>query len=291
MHFVTDYKHDIPLRLSFNHLARQVFGIDFEEWYQRGCWDDNYICYSMVDGGQVVANVSVSKMRLLLEGRIHNALQIGAVMTHPDYRSQGLSRQLLETVLAEHEQDYDFVYLYANSSVLDFYPKFGFKPVRQNRITAQVRSTATQARPARRLDMSNPADWELTVKLVRQRKPLYTRCSALGADSIFAWHCLNEFPQDIYYVEEQELLVVCRKEEGVVHIADVVGRGDIRLADFIDALPFAGQLQVEFGFTPGFADVEPLVETLELDPDDTFFIRPAAFLLPEGVRFPLTART
>lgn len=45
-------------------------------------------------------------------------------MTHPDYRGQGLAKKLLEHVIAKYEDQYDFLYLFANDTVLDFYPKF-----------------------------------------------------------------------------------------------------------------------------------------------------------------------
>jgi hypothetical protein len=92
LRFVSDYKQETPLRLSFNSLAKRVFGIDFEQWYQQGSWDDRYVCYSFADKGQIVANVSVTKMKLLLEGSIHPALQIGTVMTDPAYRKQAVQK-------------------------------------------------------------------------------------------------------------------------------------------------------------------------------------------------------
>lgn len=45
-HFIKDYKQDDARRASFNRLADSIFGIQFEEWYQQGFWNDNYICYS-----------------------------------------------------------------------------------------------------------------------------------------------------------------------------------------------------------------------------------------------------
>lgn len=48
-------------------------------------------------------------------------------MTDPDYRGRGLSRWLIDRVLEDFEQQVDFIFLYANDSVLDFYPKLGFK--------------------------------------------------------------------------------------------------------------------------------------------------------------------
>ncbi|WP_397386234.1 GNAT family N-acetyltransferase [Paenibacillus sp. VCA1] len=85
-----DYKYHDEYRASFNRLSKLVFGI-----YQKGAWDDRYICHSFVADDEVIANVSVSKMNLVIKGDIR-ALQIGTVMTHPEHRGKGLSKQLMK---------------------------------------------------------------------------------------------------------------------------------------------------------------------------------------------------
>lgn len=53
-------------------------------------------------------------------------------MMHPDYRNQGLSGKLMNHIIEVYEQEYNFIYLFANESVLDFYPKFGFEKVQES---------------------------------------------------------------------------------------------------------------------------------------------------------------
>lgn len=43
-------------------------------------------------------------------------------MTHPDYRNQGLAAKLLNHIIGKYEKEYDYIYLFANETVLDFYP-------------------------------------------------------------------------------------------------------------------------------------------------------------------------
>ena len=40
--FVKDYRDNPGLRASFNALAGEIFGLDFEDWYQNGYWGDSY---------------------------------------------------------------------------------------------------------------------------------------------------------------------------------------------------------------------------------------------------------
>ncbi|MGD6968452.1 GNAT family N-acetyltransferase [Rossellomorea vietnamensis] len=114
--FVKGYRDNISLRKSFNSLASQVFGIDFEKWYERGFWTGKYEPYSLVDGDKVIANVSVNKINLIIEGERKGAVQLGTVMTHKDYRGKGLSGVLMRNVLEEFK-DVDLIYLFANSTV------------------------------------------------------------------------------------------------------------------------------------------------------------------------------
>lgn len=52
-------------------------------------------------------------------------------MTDVKYRDQGLLRIIMEKVIAEWKDKCELIYLFANDSVLDFYPKFGFDKVQQ----------------------------------------------------------------------------------------------------------------------------------------------------------------
>ncbi|MBV7504031.1 GNAT family N-acetyltransferase [Bacillus sp. sid0103] len=97
--FIKNYQDNKGLRGSFNQLALNTFGIEFENWYQNGYWTEKYMPYSFVDHNQVVANVSVNLLNLVINAEEKQAIQIGTVMTHPNYRNKGLSRRLIEMVL------------------------------------------------------------------------------------------------------------------------------------------------------------------------------------------------
>jgi predicted acetyltransferase len=75
----------------------------------------------------VVANVSVNKMEFIANEKSEKYLQLGTVMTEKKYRNRGF----IKTIMQEIEKDYydiiDGIYLFANDSVLEFYPKFGYK--------------------------------------------------------------------------------------------------------------------------------------------------------------------
>ena len=65
-------------------------------------------------------------MNLIVNDKTVNGIQIGAVGTLPEYRNKGLSKYLMDLVLDKYQDSTDISFLFANETVTEFYPKFGF---------------------------------------------------------------------------------------------------------------------------------------------------------------------
>ena len=129
MELVKNFRENAALRASFNALAEQTFdGLNFETWYTNGHWTDNYCPYAVVEDGEVIANVSVNRTPILVDGTVVRLFQIGTVMTKPEYRNKGLSRLLMAEIEKDLAAEADGFYLFAHTGVLQFYPKFGYRP-------------------------------------------------------------------------------------------------------------------------------------------------------------------
>jgi len=72
---ISDYKYIEAYKKSFNELAKIVYRLDFKKWYETRCWNDNYICYSYVDGDKIIENASINKMTLVSNGKEYKAIQ------------------------------------------------------------------------------------------------------------------------------------------------------------------------------------------------------------------------
>lgn len=87
-------------------------------------------------------------------------------MTHPAYRHQGLAAKLINYIPDKCGNEYDFIYLFANDKVLDFYPKF-------------VKKQVTPKSTLRKLDVNIHADFMLMKEFAAERIPVSTRLSRL----------------------------------------------------------------------------------------------------------------
>ncbi|MBO0523528.1 GNAT family N-acetyltransferase [Clostridium botulinum] len=84
--YICNYKDNSILRDSFNELTEKTYGFNFKQWYEDGYWGDKYIPYSLLDGDNVVSNVSVNIIDFLILGEQKRYVQIGTVMTDEEYR-------------------------------------------------------------------------------------------------------------------------------------------------------------------------------------------------------------
>jgi len=153
---IKDYRHDPALREAFYRHTQRVF----PRWQEHGHWSEDYMPHSILEGEQMIANASVTRMKLWLEGNPIRGLQIGTVGTLPEFRNRGLARLLMEHVMDTYAAQAELIFLFTNETVLDFYPKFGFRPVREVVFVATENLPVPQYQ-ARKLDISREQDMAL----------------------------------------------------------------------------------------------------------------------------------
>lgn len=288
---ISDYKQNERLKVSFNELAKEVFGLDFKEWYDRGCWNDNYICYSYVDGETVIANASINKMVVVSNGEEYNAIQVGTVMTHPDYRHQGLAAKLMDHIIQKYEQYYDFIYLFANETVLDFYPKFGFESVQESSFslnTSDLRIQQDKKFTLRKLDVTNQADFELMKEFAAKRVPVSSILGVKVDEHLVLFYFILALSDAVYYIEEEKLIVILKEEDQVLHLFDIISKRSIELESVLAGIVSAEMKTIKFYFTPDLEGKDIHIELIT-ERNDLLFVRPLLKDLNKPFLFPLTS--
>ena len=267
---VKHYRDNKALRDSFNALAEKTFGLNFEGWYQNGFWKDNYDPYSVVVDGKVIANVSVNKTDMVIGGERKRFYQLGTVMTGESYRNRGLIR----AIMAEVERDIrdaDGVYLFANDSVVEFYPKFGFRKGAEYVYTKAVDQSGKNRMV--NVPMANAADWAVLSRAM-EGNTFHGGCDMAGNPGLIFFYVSQFMQECVFYSAELDAYVIAEQEDGNLLIHNVFSPKQIELDDVIAA--FGGEVkQVTLGFAPADAagfEVQELHEE-----DTTFFVKGTVF--------------
>lgn len=241
---VKGYRADDALRRSFDALAKRTFGLTFEDWYQNGFWGDDYVPYSVVVDGEVAANVSVNRTDFVLDG----------------------------------------VYLFANDTVLDFYPKFGFRRAAEIRYARALEPGG--AASAVRVPMRDREAWDRLTAVIRSSAPCgrFSLCGNTGLPLFY----VSKFMQDCVYRVAPETYAVAELEDGVLRLHAVYA--EKQPAPEAVARAFGGAVRrVQLGFTP--LDTTGWEAEAVHEDDTTLFVRGAGFRDFErrGLMFPVLA--
>ncbi|WP_107926949.1 GNAT family N-acetyltransferase [Lysinibacillus parviboronicapiens] len=288
---ISDYRDNIKYKESFNELAKKVFALDFQQWYDRGFWSDNYICYSYLDGNQVIANASVNKMDIVSNGKEYRAIQVGTVMTHPDYRHQGLAAKLMNHIIKKYEKDCDFIYLFANDTVLDFYPKFGFEKVQESSFSLKTchLKKLTEKATVRKLDINNQGDFALMKEFAVTRTPVSSILGVKNNEHLLMFYLILVFHDAIYYVEEEDVIIIFEQQEHELHIFDIISKKRVGL-EIINCVVSTDMEVINFYFTADFDC--PYIETAFItNSEDTLFVRPVVNRETKHFLWPLTSHS
>jgi predicted N-acetyltransferase YhbS len=263
-------------------------GRTFPIWGARGGWVAGYDVFAAIADNQIVSTVGRSAMRFVINGEERSGYQLGAVATRPGHRNRGLARLLMNKVLGELDAPDQPVILFANPSVLDFYPRFGFRRLSQARFVGHVdlRPSGTFA-PT--LDLARPID----------RAWLADHCaSAIATGQHFAARDyypamlfnLTHRPRTIIRLDLFGAVVIVQQDGNRLVIEDLLPTRPFRLKD---ALPYVCAKPVrtlEFGFHP--EAWWPNAESQALDDGGSpLFTRGVAVDVEEPIRFPDLAQT
>ena len=219
-----NYRENEDLRRSFNELAEKVFGLNFENWYKNGFWKDNYIPYSVIEDGKVVSNVSVNACNMNYDGRLVKLIQLGTIMTDTDYRGKGYSRILMERVISDYKDKVDGIYLFANDSVLDFYPRFGFKTGKEYQYSKDVNNTDEDRTVM--VPMADKEAWDKMVRLITEKEQ-NSRFYMVENTGLYMFYLSQFMQENTFYIESCDSYAVAEIEDDTLILHTIIGKGDV----------------------------------------------------------------
>jgi len=270
MEIIRNYRHNKQLRDSFNALAEETFGLNFENWYQMGYWGDNYNPYSIVMDGKIVANVSLNRTDMEIGGQRKRLYQIGTVMTSPEYRNRGLIRSIMAEI-EKDTQDADGMYLFGNDEVVEFYPKFGFVPGKEYLYTRQVSQNGESLWKMVPMDKKENRD---ALAAAMAENTFRTGCTMVDNPELIFFYAAQFMQENVFFWEEKKTWTIAEIEDGNLLLHNVFCSGDISLDEVIAA--FGAEVKT---VTLGFAPENPEGFTVEdyREEDCNFFIKGEVF--------------
>ena len=267
---VKNYRTNDALRRSFNALAEKTFGLNFENWYQNGFWGDNYNPYSVVIDGQVVANVSLNRTDMVIDGKRRKLLQLGTVMTDESFRNRGYIRAIMQQIDKDYPDTHG-VYLFANDSVVDFYPKFGFRKSHEYEYSKTVCDTG-ECR-MEQIIMDTPEKWALLGQAMEDHQ-FHCGCHMVDNPGLIFFYVSQFMQECAYYCNELDTWVIAELEEDALLIHNVFAKEPVDLDDVVEAFG-SGISRVTLGFTP--SETSGWTKSLIGQDDCTFFVKGHAF--------------
>ncbi|WP_342433166.1 GNAT family N-acetyltransferase [Neobacillus sp. FSL H8-0543] len=282
--FIKDYKNNDQYRLSFNNLAKETFGIDFETWYQQGHWNENYICYSYLKDESVISNVSLNTMELITYGKRQKAIQIGTVMTDPSYRRQGLAQKLMNKVLEDYDPTYELYFLAADKEAIPLYEKCGFKLNAENQYMIDLTGYNKITEPLKPVEISPKSILEIK----KQSQPLSTVLSATGDEHVLMFYYTLGFNHSIYQ-PQPDVTAIFEIEEDTLHLYEILSPRKVDLQELIEKISPIGVNKVCCHFTPD----QPIKNLhASIDTSSNWMLRTTSNnSFPKLARYPKIAQT
>lgn len=270
MNVIHGYRSDKAIRDSFNALAEATFGLDFEGWYQNGFWKENYDPHSIVIDGEVVSNVSVNRTDLMIGGKRYRVLQLGTVMTAEEHRGKGYGREIMAYIEKEYA-DVDGIYLFANDTVVDYYPRFGFRPAVEYAYRKSVPQTGECK--AEQVIMDHADAWAKLAKAM-EKSTFREGCPMVENPGLIFFYVSQFMQEAVYYIAELDAWVIAEPEEGCLTIHNIFA--DEKVTIDAVAAAFGGDVkEIALGFAPECAEGWELSEIHE--EDTHFFVKGGIF--------------
>jgi GNAT superfamily N-acetyltransferase len=244
----SDYFDDPDAKASFERYAKEIFGLDFSRWKARGLWDHQYKPFSAFAGGECVASICVYPSEMRVDGVRKKGAQLLTVGTLPEYRLQGIQKEIWKRAHAWIKQEYDFVFLFTDESAAGLYEKLGLR--RQPEYFETIRCTKATSHaklPFKRLNLEQDRDYEIIERLAGEREMVSHRIGFLNPN-LLLFMFLYIYQSWSYYLEDIDTVIVAEETKDRLRIHDIVARQMPKLSDIDSFLAQFKKEEIELLF-------------------------------------------
>ena len=131
---------------------------------------------------------------------------------------------LMEKIIEDYENKVDGIYLFANDSVVDFYPKFGFRKSREFQFSKAVNNDAE--RTAQLVPMAEKSDWDNMVQILNQTEQ-NAKVYMVSNAGLYMFYLAQFMRENTFYIEDCDSYAIAEIEDDTLILHAVVGSGAI----------------------------------------------------------------
>ncbi|CAM4325482.1 MULTISPECIES: GNAT family N-acetyltransferase [Bacillus cereus group] len=284
---IVDLLMEEPKREQLFPLFEEVFGITIQtlnDFSEKGYWDNTFKAVSFLQDDKVIANVGAFSLPLLINGERINAMGIQSVMTHPNFRRQGLMTHLLDKIIVEIDKECDCVVLFTENPEL--YASFGFNVVQEYLMTIPYDKNKENDFLLRKLDYYNEENRQLIQETIDSSQRLSNKFSTSNFQSSFYLNMYDaKWNEKLYYSEKLDALIVYEVDNEKLKLYGV----------FAPVIPVLDEIcgeiserftEIEFYFSPDQLGIED-VQFTELQSSKYLMVRSNKELDFKGYKFPV----
>jgi len=286
--FHKNYGGNKSRREQLYPLFDTVFNIPieaFRDFHSRGFWDETYRPFTYFEEEKAVANVSLFQMEFFINGEMVNATGIQSVMTHPDYRGQGLMKSLFNEALAFIDQKDEPAFLMTSSPEL--YTPFGFKSIEEYYFVRSYEHKPEGPTQLQKVDIFNEKDLHTFRSKWENRTPLSKEFMPLRYQSSFFLNMYNpNLHELLYYCDGLDAYLVYDVEGGTLELFDIIADQIPDLEDICRAIPEPFE-NIAVYFNPDQFKEE--FEAVKYETVDHFMVRGNVDLAGTKIKLPITA--
>ncbi len=232
----TGYIADADAFSSLADLLQDTFDIDIRLLDRFAGPDPTSMPFGYFDAhGRCVANFSAVSMPLVIGGRQVRAVGYQSGAVRPDYRGQGLYRDLRRRAFAwAEEQGFELGLLLTDKP--DLYRPYGFRVAPQHAFRGKSPAVPSPVPSARPLSPDNPADVDLVLALLARRQPVSDVFAVAGHAVEFLLNACFDSEIRLSYLPDRDAVVAWKQVEGEFSLLDVVASDVPPLASMVGAL-------------------------------------------------------
>ncbi|WP_242966932.1 hypothetical protein [Desulfosporosinus sp. FKA] len=194
----------------------------------------------------------------------------------------------MKKAIADYRDKCDLIFLFANNSVLNFYPKFGFDELKQYQCVNKANSIHTDV-SVKKLNMSDVNDRYLVINKVMHAVPVAKLSMCTNAELIM-FYCTLFMKDNVYYLEDYDAVVIADFMEDMLEVIDIFCSESIPLNRVLNALNNESVKGIALSYTP--QDTSSF-ETILLEGEEILFAmgKDLQMLKSEQFMFPKLSHT